>query len=227
MKILVTAATGAEIALSIKHIAASVREEKPMVFRTNGHEIVFAVTGVGMVATAYHLTRLLAAAKYDLVIQVGIAGSFDRNIPLGDTCLVRSDRFADMGAEDGETYIDVFDLGLADANERPFTDKILVNPYSEDQLGTGLKEVKAITMNTVTGHEATAKRLDGTYGCELESMEGAAFHYVCLQEQVMFAQVRAVSNYTERRNRSGWRIDEALVNLNGWLVRYLTGKTML
>ncbi|MBZ0099930.1 MAG: hypothetical protein K8F30_12645, partial [Taibaiella sp.] len=164
MKILVTAATGAEIALSIKHIAASAREEKPMVFRTNGHVIVFAVTGVGLVATAYHLTRLLAAAKYDLVIQVGIAGSFDRNIPLGDTCLVRSDRFADMGAEDGEAYIDVFDMGLADANEWPFTDKILVNPYSEEQLGTGLKEVKAITSNTVTGHEATARRLDDTYG---------------------------------------------------------------
>lgn len=227
MKILVTAATEAEIALSIKHIAASGREEKPMVFRGNGHEIVFAVTGVGMVATAYHLTKLLASAKYDLVIQAGIAGSFDRNIPLGNTCLVRSDRFADMGAEDGETYIDVFDMGLADGNERPFTDKILVNPYNEEQLGTGLKEVKAITLNTVTGSELTAKLLYGAYGCELESMEGAAFHYVCLQEDVMFVQVRAVSNYIERRNRAGWEIDEALANLNGWLVRYLTGKTML
>ena len=34
-------------------------------------------------------------------------------------------------------------------------------------------------------------------------MEGAAFMYVCLMHQVPFAQIRAVSNVVERRNRAG------------------------
>ena len=34
-------------------------------------------------------------------------------------------------------------------------------------------------------------------------MEGAAFMYACLIQGVPFAQVRAVSNIVERRNRDG------------------------
>ena len=227
MKILVTAATEAEIALSIKYMEGAARQEKPLLFSRNGHEIQLAITGVGMVATTYHLIALLAASRYDLVIQAGIAGSFDRDISLGDTLFIRSDRFADMGVEDGERYIDVFDIGLVDINEKPFTEKILVNPYSEDKLQTGLKGVNAITLNTVTGHETTVERLQKRYNSALESMEGAAFHYVCLQEGVVFVQVRAVSNYIERRNREAWQMGKALNNLNDWLVRYLTAKTAL
>ena len=35
-------------------------------------------------------------------------------------------------------------------------------------------------------------------------MEGAAFMYACLIAGVPFAQVRAVSNRVERRNRAAW-----------------------
>jgi futalosine hydrolase len=44
-------------------------------------------------------------------------------------------------------------------------------------------------------------------------MEGAAFMYACLISGVPFAQVRAVSNVVERRNRAAWRIEEAVANL--------------
>ncbi len=227
MKILVIAATEAEIALSIKHITSSATEVKPLVFELNGHQIAFAATGVGLVATAYHLTRQLVAQQYDLVIQAGIAGCFDRNIPLGELLFVYSDRLADIGAEDGEDFIDAFDLGLVPANEQPFTNKLLVNPYGASQLGIQLREADAITISTVTGSDNTAERLQKMYNAKLESMEGAAFHYVCLAQNVAFAQVRAVSNYIERRNRGAWQIEQALVNLNDFVVRYVTEKTTL
>ena len=44
-------------------------------------------------------------------------------------------------------------------------------------------------------------------------MEGAGFMYACLIQAVPFAQVRAVSNMVERRNRSAWKIDEAIASL--------------
>jgi len=45
-------------------------------------------------------------------------------------------------------------------------------------------------------------------------MEGAAFMYACLIRQVRFAEVRAVSNIVEKRNRAAWKIGEAIDNLN-------------
>lgn len=224
MKILVIAATGAEIALSIKHIAAIGSEVKPLVFDLDGVEISFSVTGVGMVATAYHLTKLLASNRYDLAIQAGIAGCFDRDIPLGEVLMVQSDRFADLGAEDGYSFTDVFDLGLVQANDAPFKGKILPNPQNAVAFNMNLKEVTALTVNTVTGNDESTARLQDRFGCTLESMEGAAFHYVCLQEHISFVQIRAVSNYVEKRNRANWKIEEAVNNLNNYLIDYLENR---
>jgi futalosine hydrolase len=52
-------------------------------------------------------------------------------------------------------------------------------------------------------------------------MEGAAFMYSCLVAGVPFAQIRAVSNVVERRNRDGWKIDEATDALGVVAVRLL------
>jgi futalosine hydrolase len=48
---------------------------------------------------------------------------------------------------------------------------------------------------------------------DVESMEGAAFMYASLIAGVPFAQVRAVSNMVERRNRGAWKIDAAITAL--------------
>lgn len=218
MEILLTAATEAEIGLSIKHIAPAAKQAQSTVIEYNGHNIHFAATGVGMVPTTYNLTRLLAKNNFDFVLQAGVAGSFDRDISLGDVYLVRTDRFARMGAEDGEGFIDVFDIGLIQSDGLPFTNKALVNPLLKADYGLALPEVEALTVHTVTGSEATTRLLTEQYQCQLESMEGAAFHYVCLQEGVPFAQVRAVSNYVERRNRVAWKMEEAISHLNNQLV---------
>ena len=45
-------------------------------------------------------------------------------------------------------------------------------------------------------------------------MEGAAFFYVCLQEKIPFLQIRSISNYVEKRNKSNWNIPLAIDNLN-------------
>lgn len=219
MNILVIAATEAEIAPSIKHIGEGWQESENGFWESGGVYVRFAVTGVGAIATAYQLTGLLAKGKYDLVIQAGIAGTFDRGISLGEVVNVTSDCVADLGAEDGKEFIDVFDLGLADANGLPFKNKVLPNPGNK--YDPELKKVGGITINTVTGSEETAAILYKRYQCETESMEGAAMHYVCLAEDVDFLQVRGISNYIERRNRESWEIGLAVKNLNSWLIRFI------
>jgi nucleoside phosphorylase len=48
---------------------------------------------------------------------------------------------------------------------------------------------------------------------QVESMEGAAFMCACQIGRVSFAQVRAVSNIVEPRNRGAWRMADAIRSL--------------
>ena len=52
-------------------------------------------------------------------------------------------------------------------------------------------------------------------------MEGAALHYVCLQEKVPFIQLRAISNYVGERDKSKWKMQEAITNLHNELLKLL------
>ena len=59
------------------------------------------------------------------------------------------------------------------------------------------------------------------YNPDVESMEGAAFMYACLTFGQPFAQVRAVSNVVERRNRAAWNLPEAIRALGDATLRIL------
>src|SRR5437016_10236729 len=83
-------------------------------------KIDFLVPSVGMTATSYALTKKISLHKYDLAINIGLAGSFRREINIGDVVIVVSDTFADMGAEDAENFLSVFEIGLLKADNFPF-----------------------------------------------------------------------------------------------------------
>ena len=86
----------------------------------------------------------------------------------------------------------------------------------------GLKKVNAITVNTVHGRDESIAKISSD--TQLESMEGAAFFYACQMAGIPAIQIRAVSNYVERRNRDAWQIGLAIKNLNTFAVEFLTGK---
>ena len=221
MKFLLIAATEAEIAPLIKHIQEANNSVNDRVFNMGGINVKVLITGVGILSTAYKLSKELNSNKYDLVIQAGIAGSFNKAINIGDVVFVVSEQYGDLGTEDGELFLDVFDLGLSEPNDNPFINNVLSNNLDRKRYNISLPAVKALTVNKTTGSKATAELLNKKYNCDLESMEGAALHYVCLSEKVAFAQIRAVSNYIERRNRESWDIRRAIAALNDWLKAYL------
>jgi futalosine hydrolase len=209
MKLLIVAATQMEIA---------VIHPSPDILPVQADILI---TGVGMVATAYCLTKRLQQQQYDLVLQVGVCGSFDQSIPLGTVVYVNSDRYGDLGAEDHDNYLDIFDMGLMDKDAAPHTGGRLVNPLQPRDYNIDLPQVSALTVNTVSGNRQTIARRAAQYGCTIESMEGAAFHYVCLQEGVTFAQVRGISNYVTPRDKSQWRMKDAIIHLNNWLIDFI------
>lgn len=207
MKLLLAAATEQEIKAVLNWL-----EEKKY------PEVDVLITGVGMMAAAWHLGRYFARNRPALAIQAGIAGSFRHNWPLGETVLVTRETLGDLGAEDNLQFRDLFEIGLWQPGMLPFTDKELINTL--DILPgslQGLPRAAGVTVNTVSGSAASIQRLEQKYRPDVESMEGAAFHYGCLMEQVPFLQLRTISNYVEVRDKTKWNIPLAVQNLNNTL----------
>jgi futalosine hydrolase len=171
------------------------------------------ITGVGAAASMYHLLKRLGQKKYDLVIQAGIAGSFDTSISLGETVLLQRDIFADLGALENHHFISLFELGLIDKNEWPYVEGWLENEHDFLPKST-LKKVNGITVNTVSDDLKMVDIFAQKYHASVESMEGAAFHYVCLQENIPFLQLRSISNTVGERDKAKWKMQEAIQNLN-------------
>jgi futalosine hydrolase len=221
MRILLVAATPFEIRpfLDKLHLAGRTGEQLSS-YRYKDISIDVLIPGVGMVPTAFHLGRQLSAVQYDLAINAGIAGTFDRSMPLGTVVNVVEDCIPELGAEDGDNFLTVFDLGLTDPDAVPYQGGRLINDTAraEALMAPGriskLPRVKGITSNTVRGSIQSIDRIRHLSTADLESMEGAAFLYGCLSENVPCLQVRAISNRVEERDRSGWKLDLALKNLN-------------
>lgn len=196
MRILVVTATAPEIA-----------PLEPMLRLRPDIDVL--VTGVGMVATAARCARTLGQTRYDLAMNFGLCGSFDRALSPGSVVHVVCDRISELGAEDGEAFVPI------DAVTAP-ADQIVENtePPANAVLAT-LPAVTGITVNTVHGNDASIAAVVARCRPQVESMEGAAFMFACRLSGVPYAQVRAVSNIVERRNRHQWKMMESIAALTG------------
>ncbi|MEI7500453.1 MAG: futalosine hydrolase [Bacteroidota bacterium] len=178
------------------------------------------ITGVGMVPTAYFLGKHLAMNRYDLVINAGIAGTFNKSLPPGSVVNVVEDCVPELGAEDGDRFLSVFELGLTDPDSPPYKNGKLFNDiFEKDSLVNleiirKLPKVRGITSSTVRGNAESIARIKKLAMADLESMEGAAFFFSCLTEKIPCLQLRAISNLVEQRDKSRWKLSLALKNLN-------------
>lgn len=211
MRILIVAATQGEVQPLMDALGMQKSVEADNLFVPRHISVAncsVLITGAGMVPTAFALGKHLPHNVYNLVINLGVAGAFDRNIKLGDVLEITKDTFSELGAEDDTRFISIEQLGLGASIFNPtatlshFTNK--VNP----------PKATAITVNTVHGNDASIATVATRFNPQLESMEGAAFFYACRELKVPCVQIRAVSNYVEKRNRDNWQIGLAVKNLN-------------
>jgi futalosine hydrolase len=183
-------------------------------YTSAGHEIDVLITGVGMVATSSWCSQALSTRQFDIAVNFGVCGSFNAALEPGRVVHVVSDHLVELGAEDGDSFLTIQQMKLLGDDEFPFTGGRLVNtaPPPLSALDA-LPQVHGVTVNTVHGNDASIARLTERFKPDVESMEGAAFMYACLVHGVPFAQVRAVSNVVERRNRAAWKLNEAIAEL--------------
>lgn len=226
MNILLAAATEGEIAPTLSWLRGHTVETGTGLFTFGAVSVQLCVTGVGIMAATESLTRALLTNSFDFAVQAGVAGTFRKTIPLCALVCVGDEALADLGAEDQDgSLLDVYTLGLAGRNDAPFTDGRLQSTGREHALGQSfsqLQTVSGITVQTVSGTEKTVAARAARYGADIETMEGAPFHYCCLRAGVPFVQLRAISNYVEPRDREAWKMGDALASLNTQLIAWLS-----
>ena len=182
--------------MEILLVAATEQEIDRSLFADNS----ILISAVGMVNTTLNLTKHLSKNNYELVVNIGVAGSFNNSLMIGDVVEVVEDNFSEIGFEDGKSFSE-------------FTDFEVENTFKVEGR-TNLKQVKAITVNTVHGNENSITKIVNRLNPDVESMEGAAVFSVCKEFKTPCIQVRSISNKVEKRNKENWDIPLAIQNLN-------------
>jgi futalosine hydrolase len=210
MYILLAAATSFEIQPTIDQLKDPSRS-------LNHLDTDILVTGIGAIPTVYSLMRQIGRRKPDVVIQGGIAGCFTPG-HIGDVLVVKEEALGDLGVKEDGQFRTIFDLNLADRNTPPFSDGLLVNPHHDLLDLSGLRAVRAVTINEISTDKDRIEWYQQNIAPVVESMEGAALHFTCLNEGIPFLQIRSVSNDVGQRDKSKWDFRSAIANLNRQLM---------
>lgn len=183
-------------------------------------QIDILITGIGLTASTYSITKQIQIKRPEIIIQCGIGGCFDKDIPLGSVVAIKQEAIGDHVVIEAGKIKTLFDLGLASKDQFPFSKGWLVNK-GEVLKKVKVKKVTGITTNEITTSRQKIKLYQDTFAPLVESLEGAALHYVGLMEKIQFLQIRSVSNYIGERNKRNWKMKDSIVNLNKELIRLL------
>ena len=178
------------------------------------------ISGIGLTATTYALTKYLHIKKPECIIQAGVGGCFDLSMPLGSVVAVKNETIADQSVMELKTLKTLFDLKLLPEEQAPFKKGKLPNATALLKLFKG-KKVHGITVNEITTDKKRVKMYEQQFHPVVESMEGAALHYVARMENIPFIQLRSMSNYIAERNKKKWDMKAAINNLNVELLKFL------
>jgi len=224
MKILLISATYKEVEAVVATLETRKCLEKNFFRGFVGRSLVdVLITGIGAVATTEVLTQRIVNSNYDIALNAGICGSFNKDLKIGTVVNIISEIWGDLGVEDHENFLDLFDLKMIIAGDKLFTDSKMINqgsPYSGYL--DHLKQVNGITVNKSHGNAASIEKCIQKYNPDVESMESAAIFSLCISKGINFQCLRSISNFVEPRNRANWEIEKAIQNLTKEINKFIS-----
>ena len=215
-KCIIVSATEAECAPLLREMAECTAISPNLYSGTlHGQPIELLISGVGSVATTFRLTQTLMQRSYSRAISMGIAGSFTEYISIGETVQITEDCFADLGIDNNGQFLNLREAGLTHDD---WDGCFIANPFP---VSSPHLKVRGVTVQTASGSQQRIGELVGKFHPQVETMENAAFFYVCQKMQLPFVSFRAISNKVEPRNRENWRTAEAVESVNDALINLL------
>ncbi|MEI7597308.1 MAG: hypothetical protein WCK02_16280 [Bacteroidota bacterium] len=224
MRILLVSATKDEIDPIARQYGTDLRASKDRFFsiRQGTFILDILISGIGSAQTTFHLTNTVNKEKYDVVLNVGIAGSFAQKLTMGEIVNVKEEEFADFGTRSQGTFKNATESGFIGQMEFPFIANKITNKTPWGQGFPQLKQVRGITVETIIDNfqeiDARAKK----YSPDIETMEGAAFFYVMSHQSIPYYQIRSISNIVGS-NKMQWNIPLAKDNLCRFMLRFIDG----
>lgn len=208
MKTLVSAATSMEL----EAFKDSLHSKNPKAFK----ETRFLVSGIGPTETSYQLGKHLARNSYDIAIQLGICGSYRKDLKIGQALFVIRDLFVGSGIELKNGAIE----SLKD-QQLPASSEVFLNPVPDSLQSLELPPVEGITVGISSGSKKTIEERRVRFDPDIESMEGACFFRAMEDKSIKAIQLRTVSNLVEPRNKDNWDIPLALKELEKQALRLI------
>lgn len=167
------------------------------------------ILGVGILDFTAGLFGLLFKCKQtnveiSSVINVGICGAYpNRGLSVLDVVNIANDRVGDLGCEERDGSFSLWSKVYAASSLESMSLRIRRQILS-------LPQVKGVTVSCCTGTGKTAINRVKLLDSDVESMEGAACFSVCESLGIPAFQIRAVSNIASTRDKSSWKIGDAL-----------------
>ena len=156
-------------------VAATIMEITPFLEQYKAKRGLFAnieidvlITGIGLTATTYSLTKQINIKRPDIVIQAGVGGCFNNAIPLGSVLAIKQEVVADQSVIELDTLKTMFDLKLVPQNQYPYINGLLVNK-SDILKKVKLKKVKAVSTNEITTSKQKVKFYAATFDPVVET----------------------------------------------------------
>jgi futalosine hydrolase len=215
--IVVTTATVNEMKAAFPD-APAVEQGEIVEYGFQRHDLLLAVTGVGVVNSALAVGRILSRPDVDGVVNFGIAGSYDpEEYPLLSICYAWQETWPEYGLLDEEGSVDPKGIGFAQgvAGKQTVWNRIKLNPVNDAAtmgltLGDGWLRAAGVTVSGVTGTPERAGWLKLSCNGDMENMEGFALAYPCMQAGLPFLELRTLSNLVGSREAEDWDLKGAL-----------------
>ena len=164
--------------------------------------------GFGPVAAAAVATEAVINHRPKRVILLGIAGAYlstENNLTVGHAYRFGTVTVDGIGVGAGNAFQSAHDLGWSqfagDQHRRPINDTIELGTDSSDRL---------LTVCAASATPAQADLRQQRYGAAAEDMEGFAVAMACRLQDVPLEIIRGISNVAGDRDKSNWRIKDAL-----------------
>jgi futalosine hydrolase len=167
--------------------------------------------GVGPAYAAASTAAALARGPYDLVVSAGIGGGFPGVAGIGSLVVADEIVAADLGAETAEGQLTLDELGFGTSRapvDAAWSKRLLA---AMESAGLTAASGPVLTVSLATGRAETLELRRGIVpGAAAEGMEGYGVAVAAAGFGIPCAELRAISNAVGPRDRSAWRIGDAL-----------------
>ena len=172
---------------------------------TADQDVAVAICGFGPVAAAARTAALISEHQPEHVVLVGIAGSYDA-LEVGQAYRFSSVGCYGVGVGSGASFQTAQKMGWAhwsgDQSQDPIGDVISIDDQDSAQLLT----VCAASENQTDVNQRRSLFPDAV----AEDMEGFAVALACRLAKTRLTIVRGISNIAGDRDKSGWKIEQAI-----------------